>query len=379
MACLDRWTDLSDHLNHWFYKPDLEALECCLSAAVAHYESCDPVWLFILGPSGSGKTSVLVTCLSALPGSTILGDLTPKTFLSGSGQGEKSLLFQVQRPMFLFKDFTTIMSKRDEDKREIASQLREVFDGHFVKNTGNGKPLEWKGKATVFAAATPALERAWAIHRELGERFMQVRWAKSNSLAIAAAARRQIGHESEIRATMLKLTHEFFMGTPPMTRPLPHITDVMELCIDRLAACVAMLRSQVIRDSHGSRDILSAAQTEEPTRIAKALTTLARCHSALFRRDEVDYSDYLIARRVALDSIPQTRSQIMQALPAEGSIALTDLAKFSGAIRATVEWNLDEMEALGIMEFDRDPMNPLQHQWKLTDSFHSLWSPSELT
>ena len=30
------WGELADHLNKWFYKPDLEALSICLAAWVNH-------------------------------------------------------------------------------------------------------------------------------------------------------------------------------------------------------------------------------------------------------------------------------------------------------------------------------------------------------
>src|SRR5438445_4197967 len=164
------WEAYTTHVKRWFFQPDLEAVRVTLAAAASHFhKDCDPFWLFILGPSGADKTSLCINSLLDLPQVHMQGELTAKTFLSGyTGTAHPSLLHQIGSGILAFKDFTTFMSKRPEEQAEIASQLREIYDGSFVKNTGKGITISWKGKITVIAAATPALERAWASRRDLG-------------------------------------------------------------------------------------------------------------------------------------------------------------------------------------------------------------------
>ena len=172
------WEKLTQHLEKWFHKPDLEALEAALSAAAAHpVIQGDPIWLFVQGPSGSGKTEIIVNALRLLPPySRVLGTINKNSMISfnrGIPGGE--LLNLATGPngektgIFIFKDFTTMLSLREEERTEVISQMREIYDGEWVRSTGSGAQT-WKGKVTCVACCTPALETAWALKRDLGER-----------------------------------------------------------------------------------------------------------------------------------------------------------------------------------------------------------------
>jgi len=38
--------------------------------------------------------------------------------------------------MLLFKDFTTVLEKQKDERREIIAQLREIYDGFYSKKFG---------------------------------------------------------------------------------------------------------------------------------------------------------------------------------------------------------------------------------------------------
>src|SRR5207245_4799010 len=55
-----------------------------------------------------------------------------------------------------------------------------------------------KVRRPLWLCCTPALDRAWAIQRDLGERFLCVRWHRRDGPEVARRACAQRGHEKEI-------------------------------------------------------------------------------------------------------------------------------------------------------------------------------------
>jgi hypothetical protein len=342
------WQELSSHLNEHFYKPDLQALRAVFATVHAHYAEGDPVWLFVIGPARSGKTSVAINCISNLPDVTVESDLTPRSFIVGKkGKDRDSLLQTGKNVILAFKDFTTMISRREDDQKEIMATLREVYDGSFRRRTAEVNKL-WTGKATVIAACTPAIERAWAIHRDLGERFSQVRWHNSdNPQAVAKQAREQIGNERAIGKTTRELVDVFFSLANGNIAGLP---DRYGDQIDAAATMIARLRCNVIRDSHANRQIIDVSTPEEPTTLAKNLATIATHHAALFGSDTVSMEDMKLAMRMALDTVPSSRSKIISNLTREVAIPGNELREMCEVHKNTILWQTDELQALGLIE-----------------------------
>ena len=365
---------LADHINKHFYHSDLEALRAVLAAVHAHYAGADPVWLFVIGPSGSGKTSVAINCISQLPDVMVISDLTPKSFLVGTPDGQEKSILNHPSIIFAFKDFTTMISKRDDDQREIVATLREVYDGETSRRTATAT-RNWSGKCTVIAAVTPAIERAWAIHRDLGERFMQVRWLNSSMPAeVAKMARNQRGQEKQIAEDMRALTMALFADVA--SRPAAQLSDDDGDRIDSAATLIAKLRSHVVRDTHNGRQIIDVSAPEEPTRLAKSLATLACHHAALFGRDLVKESDMKVALRVGLDTVPSSRLRIMQAIPPKDTIGTVAIRATSGVHKNTLLWQTDELEAVEALVLGKTLDD--ERTCAFTDKFRDLWERAGL-
>lgn len=367
------WEALTAHIEREFHDPDIEALECVLAASRAHYGDDEPVWLFIIGPSSSGKTSIAANCIAGLPQAHLEGDLNMRAMMNCQKGGESTSVLDSYGKSFIlvFKDFTSILSKKDDDQKELIALFREMYDGAYERKTA-GRWGSWKGKATVIACVTPAIERAWAVHRSLGERFLQVRWPNGNPLKISKRAREQRGREKAISSEMRSLVFQLYNAT--VKAPTPKMSDELGERIDNLAAIVALLRTHVIRDSHGSRSVIEVSASEEPARIAKALETLACYHALLWGRTAVEESDLQIAIRVGFDSIPWNRSKIIQSIPPDASLGLTDVAKLSHLIRATVEWTAEELEAIGILEHIGSMEDSMTYRF--TPKFGEMWQAS---
>lgn len=360
---------LAEHIIKHFYHPDLEALRVVFAAVHAHYSEGDPVWLFVNGPAGSGKTSIAINCISGLPDVQIASDLTPRSFIAGKSQKSEYTLLNKKSIILAFKDFTTIISKREDAQKEIVAILREVYDGQISYRTAEANN-KWEGKATVIAAVTPAIERSWAIHRDLGERFGQVRWHNTKRPTEAARmARAQLGHEKQVGALMRAMTIDVFESASQYPGELSFEQGTR---IDAAATMIANLRRNVIRDSGSGRPIIDVPQAEEPTRLAKGLATLACHHAAIFSRERVNDEDIRIAMRSALDTIPAARLAIIQNMPSDMTISSRELREISELHRNAVAWHTDELEALNVLTLGSTMDG--ERMVSYTKDFSALWA-----
>ena len=367
-----KFFELQSFLEHEFYQPDLEAFRIALATVISHYFlETDPVWLFIVGSSGSAKTALAITALSALPNTHVISDLTSSTFLSGYGSGKKGLLHYIgKHGILLWKDFTTLLSKKQETRDEIIAQLREIHDGRMVKFTGSSDMLDWAGKVTCIAATTQTVERAWAMHREMGERWVQVRWRSGDPVLTAEAAHRQAGHKRAIAEKIIQLTREFVdHGTLNQAALLSQsVINVSSSGLSNLARLVSILRCTVVREKYG-KDIIDIPYPETPTRLMTAMAQVAKCHAILFRR-KVNTDDLKLSRRLALDTIPINRLKIFQSIPDGADISQADLVRLSGLPQPTVHYLSEELEALKVME--QSTVKQLETRIRFTDEFAEL-------
>ena len=342
------WTALKTHLLRWFYKPDLEALEVVMSAVATHpLIQGNPCWLFVLGPSGSGKSEIIINSLRDVPGSHVLGAVNENTFISFYRGEIGGLLPQLKATnnagIFLFKDFTSLLSLRDDERLKIMGQMREIYDGYWSRKSGAGEHL-WEGKVTCIAACTPALEDAWSLKRDLGERFLTVRWPRIGSKYLARTAGKQRGHELSIRKTTAALGLQLLQGTK--MRTLPTLSTEMNNRIASLSEIVAVLRGNVKRNTGGKREIVGVQEPEEPGRISLILGAVMCAHAGLWGRTDPIDDDYRIARRLALDSIPTRRLTLFRHFPLNKGVSLNELATVTHLSEETIDWNMDELLAL---------------------------------
>lgn len=379
-----KWKTLVNHLDRWFHNADKEALEAVLSAAAAHpVLQGDPIWLFVQGPSGSGKGEVIVNALRNLdPKVNVLGTINRNSLISFN-RGELGGLLPAlpanphglgKTGIFVFKDFTTMLSLREEERSEVISQLREIYDGSWSRSSGSGHH-DWIGKVTCIAACTPVLESAWSMKRDLGERFLTVRWGRTGGTALARAAGRQRGHETTIRTTTAELAQQFVRSAA--IRALPDLPDDIFERIGNLSELVACLRANVHRAPGSKREILDTPVPEEPGRIHKSLSALALSHAALFSHP-VGEDDYRIARRVALDSIPSARLALLRRFPAEGWTLPATLAKATRMAFSSVVWHADELVALRALELNESETQEIK-EYRVSEKFRELISGAGLT
>jgi hypothetical protein len=350
----NRMAALNEAISRWFYEPDLQAIRITMGTAQSHYLGAgDPAWLFTIAPPSTGKTSLAIMGTAQLPKVVSLGGFTPNTFLSGYyGQKEPGLLEKLGETVekdrvftttgdaiLLCKDFTTVLSMRGENRAEILSQFREIYDGEFRKSFGTGETKIWRGRITMIAAVTPVIDRHYAVYNVLGERFLNVRWHRPRSPKAGQQAIRQQGGEQTIREEVQRAVKVVF-DRAVLSAPKLNATAQKRLAY--AAELVAIARTHVFRENYGSRGINFVPEPEGNPRISKGLASIARGVAALNGRRKVEEPDLQDAFRVALDSISDNRRRLLLSIFQENF-------KSEVLARTVMTREMEELEALGLI------------------------------
>lgn len=339
--------EIADEYQRIYHKPDIEALKIVLCAVASHTlkpHGYPPTWVMLIGPSGSGKTSLLEV-LTKLPLVYPLNDLTPKTFLSGFKTprgGKVALLHKLGTSAILvMKDFTTIISMRYENKAEIFSQLREIHDGFYNRVTGIGSVGAWMGRLTLITACTNAIDRERMTFRQMGDRFVEVRWSgPPHSETATVIGRRPTATDYD----PIRKKVEMYLSRPIAC---PEVTDEAVEAIAIYACFVAAARTPVFRDEHG-KNIIDVGTPETPTRLTQCLMSICLASAALDEAKTVRYKDVLLAKRIAKDSIPPARRRVFEMFE-NGALNLNagGWDEFSNFQKKKL---IEDLESLGIVE-----------------------------
>lgn len=371
---LERFAALRDHLELWYHQPDLQSLLITLSVGISHFvPGADPVWLFVMGPSGGGKSTINIRAASCLPKTHSVSDLTENSILSGFHVNVKKkaasigLLVDIGASgIVLMKDFTTILSKRDDERKKIIAALREIHDGHYNRVLGNVGKIGWAGKATIIAATTQSLEGCWAVLRDMGERFIQVRTVRGDGVLVAQAAIRQIGHEKAIAEKTLKLAKAFVDFDTLQFNGNGFKWDVQFDEIKYLAEYVAHCRATT-HHVNNREEAVKVGETEAPSRLMKAFGQIAHAH-ALLLRQAIGEAELAAVRRVALDSIQTPRAKILALIPDDADISRPDVARLTSMANSTVGWVASELQALGVIKIEKE----YEDRYSFTVDFQEL-------
>jgi hypothetical protein len=371
--------DVKATFRRWLYLPDESLIEVTLAATVANLVDGDPAWLMIVAGSSSGKTEA-VNPLAALPFTHLVGTLTEAAFLSGSSKRDQTadstggLLREVGNfGVLILKDFTSILSIHHDKRMAILAALREIYDGSWSKRGGNdgGKNLTWSGKVGVIACCTDAIESATAVTNSMGERFMRYRWQHSDAdqKQIARMAMRRGGGDAQMRAEMREAVCGFFGQLDIPANPAS-IDEATEDKLIALATFTARGRSVVDRAATGGRDIELIHDSEVPARFG---VMIRRMYSALQILGIEEKRIWRILEKIALDSIPKLRGEIIQHFRQElqngkcellaGSVAKAVKSSPTATRRALEELRAHDVFAFTERQTERGPT----HFWAFSD------------
>jgi hypothetical protein len=331
---------------------DTAALDVVLAAAAVERLDGDPLWVLLVSGAGNAKTETV----QALSGCGAFVESTVRSegaLLSGTSLRDQSssatggLLRRIgDHGVLVLKDFTTVLAMDRNTRGEVLAALREIYDGRWSRNVGTngGMTLAWEGRIAFVGAVTTAYDSHHAVVSALGDRFALVR--TDSSIGRLAAGRRALGNvgsETVMRAQLA----DAVAGVIGNLTPAPaHLSDAVAERLLRAADLTTYARTAVERDSHS--EVIDAHMPEAPTRFAKMIGQVVRGLMALGASDSHALA---VALRVAADSVPPLRLQLLRVLHEKPERTVADLTKEVQKPRNTVRREVDALHALRLVEY----------------------------
>lgn len=345
-----RFAALQRKYHEYLLSDDQDVLPILLGAVAAHRLDGEPSWLLIVGPPSGAKTDLL-SLLTGVQDVLPLSDLTDKTLASGltpDKGDDPSLLARLVNAVMVFKDFTTVLEMRREQRASVLAQLREIYDGRFDKSWGTGKDLHWKGRLSVLAGVTNVIDRHYAVMNVLGQRFMLLRPQQPDRQNAGLRALENCSQDGRHTREDLANGVQAFLADLPSERPGESERDRIEIV--NLADFTTKARSSVERDGY-RRELDYVPASEMPGRFARQLLSLGRGIALVQGRSSIATGDMARVRRVALDSIPTARRAILQELArADRTVArIKSAVRFSDTL---VRRTLEDLKALDLIDED---------------------------
>ena len=363
-------TDLIGQLRRWQHLPDPTHILAELAvAATAEDTDGEPAWLLLVQAPSAGKTEAVDLLHTVAAGH--LDEVSVAGLLSwtkGKNPRPTGVLTRVTTGLVTFGDLSTLIASSEKGMRDVVfALLRRVYDGRLHRDigapsgAGSDRPLSWEGRLSVVGAVTGVIDR-YSNHADaLGSRWLYcrlpVRDTEAKRAAAALARRGGLGeHRKEARRLASRVVHA--------ARPRLGTVEIRETVADAIedAALVCCWgRATVPRNGYGAREIDGEATVEEPPRLVRQLTTVARGLLAL-GCDDVATAD--ICRRLALDSMPVPRRSVLAvltdaALPdSVQPLTTSTVARRGGLDRGVARRSLEDLELVGVVVADRTGADP---------------------
>jgi hypothetical protein len=348
----------------YFALEDITPLKVILGTVAANQADGDPVWLLIVGPPSSMK-SEFIQSLRGLECIYPVSLLTPRTFASGDKTMKDSSLLErlPDKTILTLKDFGSVLTMRKDDRAEVLAALREIYDGSYTKDFGNGKRVVWDGKLGLIAGCTGIIDKYHSVNHILGERFLLYRLESNDRASSARKALQNAGREKQIRQDINAAIHAFTKTVKPI--PAWSLGSEHTEKLVALADFVAKARTGIMRDGY-RRDIEYIPEWEGPARLAKQLNRLAYGLSCLTGERDLSHENYEIIFSVAENSIPKDRREVLHSLLGkDGMGEAGEIETETGIPHSVVYRILEDLEALRIVAY-RKPF------YKITDETKQL-------
>jgi hypothetical protein len=356
------WDTLISVANKWMYKPDIQALRAILCSVKALDLDTTPLWMMLIGTAGTGKTSFYLKCCEAYYPHVLTDDVTQAGMLSGSkgsfGMGVLSRLGS--KGLWIISDFTTFLNLDERKRGEIMGMHRRIYDGKYDRSL-DGRHVSWSGRVHMVSGVTPAIERFYRLHADLGERWLQVRIEKhppSNELLEKVALQRE--RYAEFQESVVSAANPILS----CTSTAPKTPVEIERQILDWAEFIAIGRTAVTRNYRD--EIIAVANVESNTRICQQLLGLAQADAMLLNRSEVSQEQLSLVERVAFDCLPINRRAVLLYFRTSEALSTTDLRELSGITHNyTFSRTMDELVSIGAIEKLSSSLRP-QAWYKLT-------------
>jgi hypothetical protein len=341
-----------DAMHAYLHLPSVDHVLFALAVAVSSQLDGDPLWGLIVGAPSSGKTEA-VRALDGVADARV-NEITPAGLLGWTGtpkRGRRTGLLSRLGPrgFATIGDLSALLAMSDRGARDaVYALLRRAYDGEVVRDIGGvPEPLTWSGRLTLLGAVTAMIDQYSSHADALGPRWLYMRMPETSSedrRASVVAARRNGRGLAENRARVSEFARaavDFAVPVAHDATPSPRV----ERALDDAALVACLGRVAVERESFGQRAIRNVPQAEEPPRLAGQLMQLARGLNGLGLGDR---QVARLARRAALDSMPQARRRVLHVLAAGGAATVARVAEEAGLDWKVAKFALEDLATVGV-------------------------------
>ena len=354
-------SELMEEYEKFILLPDRQAFEILLAGVASHFmDRAVPFWVLYVGASGSGK-STAIEIFAKHDRSLSLDSWTRATLLSGLDDiaPENQFINMHDNKVWLVSDLSEAISNPN-DKGEIMSQLRRVYDGRLDRGHGSTKgESHWEGKITFVVGVTDAIDREPTFNRDnaLGERFSRVN-VRGNEARLEAAERafdsRLSGRGNRVHLS--QCADDFMDGVIDRACGYELFTPAWARSqLITLGDTSSQLRTPIIGEGGGGFEHMP--EPEFGTRLAQQLGVLADTNCMLENRAELNAHDISLATRVAMDAVPRVRSRVLSAL-LNGAKNKAQISRFTHMPASTVNGVVDKLFALQVMDSSTTTIYP---------------------
>jgi predicted transcriptional regulator len=367
---LKNFQGIIDVYKKWFYIEDEDYLRVIHAAIIAHKFESIPVWLILLTPPSGAKTSILqdLSCLKSY-NIRIISELTPKTFVSGD-KNYHGLLDEMKNGIVIFKDFTSILQFDSESRSAVFQQMREIWDGYYMKLFGTGKKVEWSGKITIIAGCTEVFEKFREIDAIMGERFLIYHHTITDRKKLADKSLQQIGKQNQMHKEIQEALQIFHDSIEIKGSDVDEVVlyDTYKEKIIILSDLVTKLRTGVKRDHKG--EIEYVPDTELPARLCQQIFTFVKALAMVNGRSEVTAEEFEIIKKVSLMSIPSIKYKILKYFITNQNFTkkTTEVADELKITRSMAYRCLEELWCFGVLE--RDGSDESSFKWFINNELY---------
>lgn len=376
-------------IKKWLHLNNTDGIEVAVATMLSNKLTGDPLWMFLVATPGGAKTEFIST-FQGCPESYFTSSLTPHALISGSGTtggNDPSLIPKLDGMILLIKDFTTILSKREQERDEIFGILRDAYDGSCSKVFGTGYKKSYVSKFSILSAVTPKIYELAESHQSLGERFLK--FCIGDNLdhfsedAIVERAimnsQKEDGMRKEMSETMAHFIAWKMQSLEEKDKPIIP-PDAMTKLI-ALARYGARLRGTVARDKFRPEIIYALPSAEVGSRLGKQLAKLAVSMAMIHDRTAVSEHDLRLVKKCMLDTIPQrieviVRELYRQKVAGKESVTAKEISKATRFPQTTIVRMLADMNLLKIVE--RQGITSTKHTWNLSDYTLGLIKTADL-
>ncbi len=352
--------------RHLYFSDD-NVIDLVLGIVAGNHFDSDPIWLHLISPPSGGKTELLYSIFDC-PETYFLSDFTAASLISGykdpprdelsddstnqradasaAAIDDYSLLPHLDGKVVVTKDFSLIHDKPSETRAQILSILRDVYDGYASRALGNSVPKGYHARFNYLTGMTPDIEKSWSLNT-LGERFLMYRITIDDRREHAHRSLRNANNSKQIRGEIQRAVKEFIASVPQFT---PAFDADMEGKILDLADLLSTCRTYVHRERNDA--LLCLPQAELASRVAKQLLRVGQSVALVRGQRRITESEFSIMKRIALDSLPTNRRQLLTALWEHRTKPepLTVLqAAVSRLAPTTIRRELDNLYQLGVV------------------------------